>query len=53
MRYSDKKSREENYLCYRLRYLPIQIEAARRKLVALEREAARLGMHDLIQRGGQ
>lgn len=35
-------------LIYRIRYLPGQIERARRKLAALENEARRYGMHDLI-----
>lgn len=38
----------ERYMEHRVRYLPRQIEAARAKLAALEREAARLGMHDLL-----
>ncbi|GFM29249.1 hypothetical protein [Novosphingobium sp. PY1] len=37
----------------RRRYLPRQIEATRRKLALLEREAERYGMHELIEGAGQ
>lgn len=38
----------KRWLAYRVRILPKQLEAARRKVAALEREAARLGMLDLL-----
>lgn len=41
----------EKWIAYRVRHLPKQIEAARRKVAALENEARRYGMNDLI--GGQ
>lgn len=34
---------------YRVRVLPGQLEAARRRVAMLEREAARLGLRDLVQ----
>ena len=40
----ERVARMEQYLVYRVRYLPKQITAARTKLVHLEREAARLGI---------
>lgn len=39
----------EKQLAYRIRVLPGQLERARQRLMMLEREAARLGMHDLLQ----
>lgn len=36
---------------YRLRYLPRQIEAARAKVIALENEARRCGMTELLEGG--
>ncbi len=33
---------------YRQRMLPAQLDLARRKVVALEREAKRLGMYELL-----
>lgn len=32
----------------RMRYLPIQLAATERKLIALRREAQRYGMHELL-----
>lgn len=39
----------ERYQEYRLRYLPVQLEAARRKVALLENEARRYGMTDLLE----
>lgn len=36
---------------YRIRYLPQQLEAARRKVAALENEARRYGFVDLLESG--
>ena len=36
-------------LTNRFRRLPEQLDAARRKVAMLEREAARYGMHELVQ----
>ena len=41
------------YLEHRLRYLPTALESARRKLAALETEARRYGMTDLLKPGEQ
>lgn len=41
--------KEARYLKYRLRVLPDQLEAARRRVIHLEREAARLGLKDLLE----
>jgi len=38
----------EAHLAYRVRHLPTQLENARRKVSALEAEARRYGMHDLL-----
>lgn len=46
------RDRDAAHLAYRVQYLPGQIEATRRKLTALENEARRYGMHDLVG-GGQ
>lgn len=43
-----RKYDQERYTAYRIRVLPSQLEAARRKLHALENEARRLDMHDLL-----
>lgn len=45
-----RKSETPNYcrLEYRLRYLPRQLDNARRKVAALESEAKRLGLHDMV-----
>lgn len=39
----------ERYLAYRIRIVPQQLDAARRKVAALENEARRLGMVDLLE----
>jgi len=36
------------YLAHRVRYLPIALDRARRKVAALEREAQRYGFTDLL-----
>lgn len=41
-------SKDDKSGCHRRRYLPGQLEAARRKVVMLEREAARYGMVELL-----
>lgn len=46
------KPRGRDPLAYRVRYLPAQLEAARRKVAALETEARRYGMHDLLEQRG-
>lgn len=43
-------SERERFLEYRIRILPTQLEAARRKVAALEREAVRLGMTHLLEK---
>lgn len=43
-----QRSYEYNYLDHRMRYLPGAINATRRKLAALEREAAEYGMVELL-----
>ncbi len=48
----DKHNEQQRFLAYRVRMVPQQLDAARRKVAALEREAARYGMHDLL-RGGE
>jgi hypothetical protein len=35
--------------CRRIKRLPEMLDAARRKLAALEREAERRGLHDLLK----
>lgn len=39
----------ERYERHRIRYLPMQLDRARRRVVHLEREAVRLGLTDLVQ----
>lgn len=39
------------HLTYRIRRLPVQLEAARRKVALLEAEARKLGMTDLLEVG--
>lgn len=39
---------ELRYMKYRRRVLPEQLELARRKVEHLEREALRLGLHELL-----
>lgn len=46
-----REQQEQQWLAYRIRILPEQLEAARRKVAALEREAERLGMFDLLGGG--
>tara|TARA_R110000796_G_scaffold3212_3_gene12281 strand:+ start:2291 stop:2440 length:150 start_codon:yes stop_codon:yes gene_type:complete len=41
--------KEQNYQKHRLRYLPVQLRATRRKLLHLEREAERMGMTHLLE----
>lgn len=43
-------SAADRYLEHRVRYLPMALEAARRKVAALENEARRYGMTDLVER---
>lgn len=40
---------EVRYMKYRMRILPEQLELARRKVKHLEREAERLGLHELLK----
>ena len=40
---------ELRYMKYRMRILPEQLELARRKVQHLEREAERLGLHELLK----
>lgn len=44
-----RKQREERYTAYRARLLPQQLERAYRRVEALQREARRLGMTDIIR----
>lgn len=41
-------NKQERYLAYRLRVLPDQLESARRRVKALENEARRYGMNQLL-----
>lgn len=43
------KARQARNLSHRMNYLPRQLETARRKVAALEAEAARLGMDFLLE----
>ncbi len=45
---AEMSQREYMSLCNRMRRLPLQLEAARRKVEALEREALRYGMTELV-----
>ena len=45
----DPDERRQDYLAHRVRYLPRQLEAARHKVAALENEAARYGMVELLE----
>lgn len=45
---SGGETHAERYQRHRVRYLPCQLDRARRRVVHLEREAARLGMLDLL-----
>lgn len=42
---------EPRYMKYRGRILPEQLALARKKVEHLEREAARLGLHELLEKG--
>jgi hypothetical protein len=44
-----RSNEAQRYMAYRVRMLPVQLEAARRKVQALENEARRLDMHDLLE----
>lgn len=46
-----RKASELSHLTYRMKYLPQQLEDARRKLAALENEARRYRMFDLLETG--
>ena len=39
---------DAKYMAYRIKLLPEQLDRARRRVLHLEREAARLGMKDLL-----
>lgn len=41
---------ETRYMKYRRRILPEQLDLARRKVLHLEREAARLGLTELLEK---
>lgn len=49
--YVPRRGNDPSYLKDRMRYLPAQIAATRHKLVALENEARRYGMLELIGGG--
>lgn len=44
----EAQPKEERWLEYRVRYLPQQLDRARRRVAALENEARRYGMNDLL-----
>lgn len=44
----DQETPQERYMRHRVRYLPSQLERARLRVLHLEREAARFGMHELL-----
>lgn len=44
-----REDRETAYRVHRIRYLPFALDAARRKVRALENEARRYGMEDLLE----
>ena len=46
-----REERAEVYFAYRVNYLPVALENARRKVRALEAEAARYGMTELLEVG--
>ena len=46
--HSRSETPDERRQRYRINYLPRQLESARLKVLHLEREAARLGMRDLL-----
>lgn len=43
------RAKRDQYLAYRLRVLPEQLQAAERKVAALLNEAARYGMAELLE----
>lgn len=43
-----REEKELSYKLYRIKYLPRQLEATRAKLRALENEARRYGMEDIL-----
>lgn len=45
----NRELRRDRSLYMRVRYLPDQLEAARRKVAMLENEARRYGLNDLLQ----
>jgi hypothetical protein len=48
-----REDEAQRFLAYRIRMVPQQLDAARRKVAALEREAARYGMHDFLPRAAE
>ncbi len=44
-----RKKEEERFIAYRVKLLPEQLERAYRRVEALQREAIRLGMQDIIR----
>jgi hypothetical protein len=44
-----KRKSNHDPLASRVRYLPTQLEAVRRKVAMLENEARRYGLHDLVR----
>lgn len=47
---ADPQLRQSAHMAYRVRILPVQLEGARNKLAALENEARRYGMTELLER---
>lgn len=45
----DYEAKRVKYVAHRVAYLPRAIDSARRKLSALENEARRYGMNDLLE----
>lgn len=48
-----KETPEERHARYRMEHLPGQLERARKRVLHLEREAARLGFRDLLTKPAQ
>jgi hypothetical protein len=48
-RRTERRHDDVDRLSYRMRYLPEQLENTRRKLAALENEARRYGLTDLLE----
>lgn len=46
--FATREEHADAYLAHRVRYLPIALDNARRKVAALEREAKRYGMEGLL-----